>query len=188
MNIRSLIVIILMAKAGPVLAGQSGHCEFKVTGDLTLSVSSKVAADVESSKSRGTTDYWVSKTGGPGTAPIRNFSVRCGSDDGSVLIAIVPNTTQAQVPLKPARYKVIYFNGNQPGGQFYAQLTAKMDSPMGKMDRLWEVSAPGSIEFTQLDTKGMTGKFVFKARETAGQGKISVTGSFSFSCEGSSCN
>jgi hypothetical protein len=112
--------------------------------------------------------------------PLRVFHVDCGNQD-DVVLQLWPSfdSMQKDIPMAAGRYKLEHGNVQKPPGP--GIFTAKVYLGKGKGAPLFNVVAPtGTVELTRFDSKGMAGKFSFKAAEDGGPKKVSISGTFNF--------
>jgi hypothetical protein len=200
----ALALFVAALSSSPAAAAQNGSCEAQVTGAVNTTVKGKPLPDDAPLKQReaahggATTDYWSSladiqmQTANiPADKLPLSFGVSCSSPDFVLVFKPTEKSTRGTVPFKPKSYPLFRSPATQddadkqPVGSFIAQVISMQGAAQGKPPVEYFVSEPGTLEFTQLDAKGMAGKFSFKARQEEGpKGVVSVSGVFSFSCAG----
>jgi hypothetical protein len=108
----------------------------------------------------------------------------CGDKNLSLMLSPAKESKYANVPFKPGHYVIAQKGANTSPGQFIAELTIG-EAPNGD---IYRPSAPGTIDIEQFDTKGLAGKFSYKAMSFNGSKTIDVSGSFKYTCLGGNCS
>jgi hypothetical protein len=107
----------------------------------------------------------------------------CGNSTASVTLMASPSSKYANIPHKPGKYRITPGKGSRPG-DFNVIFTASHG--------VFTVSAPGKLELTQFDARGVAGTYSFPARKRSGGDPmvkhVVVTGSFNLRCkDGARC-
>jgi hypothetical protein len=206
----------------PRLGAAEPACDIKISGDQRLTVHQEqkepgARASSEDASSAGKTnagsDYWASddemRRGLESLISSESFMTKlsaeelrkrvdermkrdprmtplnfgCGNSTASVTLMASPSSRYADVPHKPGKYRITPEKGSKPG-DFNLIFTASHG--------IFTVSAPGKLELTRFDAKGVAGKYSFDAVKDSGGDpsikRVVVTGSFNLRCRsGSRC-
>jgi hypothetical protein len=198
-----------MLTAGPASAEvRHNHCEFVVSGDATASVKADVESTTSNGKVMAGTDYWSSEAelrrtlqavGGPSKTSdaerqrkideqmkkdprLTILLINCLTDDGGVIVVASPLSKYADVPMKPATYKIASQGADRAG-----EFSAKVRINIGGKRQGYDVLS-GKLVLGQFDKKGLAGTFALEAQDHGTPPKqVEVTGKFSYACAGDAC-
>jgi hypothetical protein len=166
----------------PAVGG--GSCSVNVTGDVTASWTQN--QDVSSVM----VTYWLGDSEravlqmSPGE---ENFLFNCQSDQGTVSLYSMNDTTAALFPEGPGQYVIP--GGGVLGGGDAGQVSALIT--IGK-DTLWRIAEPGTFTVTTLNGSRFTGSFQMKIEKlgddlTTVVATATLSGTFDWGCSGTAC-
>ena len=201
-------VIAVMAARVPAHADPGDSCTIQATGGVAVTAkivepASKPGVDADPMKGphvSGGTAYWMTdselKSSNAKLKQVTGnkmqvdrddslalLTVSCRNDDITFMLTPAQKSKRANIPFKPGRYRIADQRAAKPGDFTVAlYLTDKGES------KAFGLSSPGQLELTQLDARGVTGKFSFPVKELYGTGTTAtVTGSISLKCKGTAC-
>jgi len=110
-------------------------------------------------------------------------TMSCGDKNLNLMLSASKESKYANIPFKPGHYVIAQKGSNTSPGQFVAELNIG-EAPNGD---IYRPNAPGTIDIVQFDTKGLAGKFSYKATSFNGSKTVNVSGSFKYTCIGGNC-
>jgi len=200
-------VLGVMAVGVAAHADPGDSCTIQVTGGVAVTAKileppSKPGVDRDPMKGphvTGGTAYWMTDTQlNKSNAELKQvtgnkmqvdrddalalLTLGCQSEDVTFMLSPAQKSKRANVPFKPGRYRLVEERAAKPGDFTVALYLIEKGEP-----KPFAVSGPGQLELTQMDARGVAGKFSFPVKESFGTRTANVTGSIALKCKGTAC-
>lgn len=198
-------VLAVIAAGAPAHADPGDSCTIQVTGGVSATakiVEPPSKAGVDATKGprvTGGTAYWMTDTQlnssnaelkkATGNKmqldrddPLALLTLGCNNQDVTFMLSPAQKSKRANVPFKPGRYRLAEERAAKPGDFTVALYLTEKGEP-----KAFGVSGAGQLELTQMDARGVAGKFSFPVKESFGTRTATVTGAISVKCKGTAC-
>lgn len=200
-------VLAVMAARVPAHADPGDSCTIQVIGGVSATEKiveppSKPGVDRDPRKGphvTGGTAYWMTDTQLNSSNaelkrvtgnkmqldrddPLALLTVGCNNEDVTFMLSPAQKSKRANVPFKPGRYRLAEERAAKPGDFTALLYLIEKGEP-----KAFTLSGSGQLELTQMDARGVAGKFSFPVKESFGTRTATVTGTISVKCKGTAC-